>query len=264
MWNGTPEEYYRLYHVAATHLKKCFPHLKIGGYASCGFYAVAGGGNPWSTKPPEADMHWVDYFHGFMRYIKEHGSPIDFFSWHSYAPTANTARMDAWLHEQLVAYGYGELPTHLNEWDPYANEFGTAHHSAEVAAMMVALQHGYTDLACIYDMRTNNAPYCPLFDIKTDKPIHAYYSMVAFNQLYKLGNEVECDCDTKSLYAIAASNGKKHAILLSNLTKSTQPLRIDGVDLTDARFYVIDQERLLSWSPPICSVKPNEVFLIEW
>jgi hypothetical protein len=180
------------------------------------------------------------------------------------AENAMVERMDAWLHGELEKLGYGGLETHINEWNPYPQEFGTAHHSAEVAGMMIAMQRGYADVMCIYDMRANTAPYCPLFDIKTDKPIHAYYSMVAFNQLYKLGNEVECDCDTKSLYAIAASNGKKHAILLSNLTKSTQPLRIDGVDLTDARFYVIDQERLLSWSPAVRSVKPNEVFLIEW
>ena len=39
-WAGTKEEYYELYDVTARHLKKCFPHLKIGGYASCGFYAL--------------------------------------------------------------------------------------------------------------------------------------------------------------------------------------------------------------------------------
>ncbi len=264
MWNGTPEEYYRLYHVAATHLKKCFPQLKIGGYASCGFYAVAGGGNPWSKKPPEADMHWVDYFHGFMRYIKEHNTPIDFFSWHSYAPTANTVRMDAWLHEQMVAYGYGDLPTHLNEWDPYANELGTGHHAAEIAATMIALQHGHVSLCCIYDMRISDAPYCPLFNPITSKPIHGYYSLVAFNKLYQLGTQVEMVCDTENLYVLAATDGKRHAMMISNLTGEWQELRVEGADLTDARYYVIDNERLLSWAPNADYVAPNSVVLIEW
>jgi hypothetical protein len=40
MWNGTAEDYYRLYDVAAKHLKKCFPNIKIGGYAAIGFYAA--------------------------------------------------------------------------------------------------------------------------------------------------------------------------------------------------------------------------------
>ena len=264
MWNGTPEEYYRLYHVAATHLKKCFPHLKVGGYASCGFYAIANGGNPWSTKPPEADMYWVNYFHGFMKYIKEHGSPIDFFSWHSYAPTKNVVKMDAWLHEQLVAYGYGDLPTHLNEWDPYAGELGTGHHAAEIAAMMIAMQHGHVDLCCIYDMRISDAPYCPLFNPITCKPIHGYYAMVAFNTLYQLGSQAETVCDTDELYALAASDGRCHAMMVSNLTGAWQELHIEGADLTGARYHVIDNERLLSWAPNAKWIAPNSVVLIEW
>ncbi|MBQ7321624.1 MAG: hypothetical protein IJW99_05970 [Clostridia bacterium] len=264
MWNGTPEDYYRLYHVAASHLKSQFPHLKIGGYGSCGFYAIANGGNPWSTKPPEADMHWVNYFHGFMRYIKEHNSPIDFFSWHSYAPVKHTRIMDAWLHEQMVAYGYGDLPTHLNEWDPYANELGTGHHGAEIAATTIAMQHGHVDLCCIYDMRISDAPYCPLFNPITQKPIQGYYSLVAFNTLYRLGTQVKTDCDTEELYVLAASDGKRHAMMISNLTGTAQELTIEGADLSDARFYVIDNERLLSWAPNAKALNNNSVLLIEW
>jgi hypothetical protein len=40
MWHGTFEEYCRLYEVASKHLKAKFPHLKIGGYASCGVTAI--------------------------------------------------------------------------------------------------------------------------------------------------------------------------------------------------------------------------------
>ena len=41
MWRGTKEQYYAFYEVSSKHLKQCFPHLKIGGYASCGFYAIS-------------------------------------------------------------------------------------------------------------------------------------------------------------------------------------------------------------------------------
>jgi len=130
--------------------------------------------------------------------------------------------------------------------------------------MLLALQCGHTDLACIYDMRTNNAPYCPLFDICTHKPIHGYYSMVAFNHLYRLGEQVELTCDHNRLYAVAATNGKRHALMLSNLTGETQELNIEGVDLTDARWYVLDQERLLSWSPALNKIENNTVVLVEF
>ena len=172
--------------------------------------------------------------------------------------------MDEWLHAELEKLGYGGLETHLNEWDPYPKEFGTAHHSAEVAAMILALQHGYTDVACIYDMRTNTAPYCPLFDICSHKPIHAYYSLVAFNALYQLGTQVETVCSNNRLYAVAASDGAHHALMLSNLTGEKQELTIEGVDLSHAKYHVIDQERLLSWSAPISFIDNNQVLLIEW
>ena len=130
--------------------------------------------------------------------------------------------------------------------------------------MMLALQNGHTDICCIYDMRTNTAPYCPLFDIKTHKPIHAYYSMVAFNHLYRAGTQVAHECDNARLYAAAASDGKRSYLMLSNLTGEKQELNIEGVDLTDARWYILDQERLLSWSAPVKTMENNDVVLIEF
>ena len=40
MWLGTKEQYFELYGVASRYLKNRFPHLKIGGYASCGCFAI--------------------------------------------------------------------------------------------------------------------------------------------------------------------------------------------------------------------------------
>ena len=216
------------------------------------------------VPPHPLEYNTLNFFLGFMEYIKAHNSPIDFFSWHSYVDVTRMVVMDQWLHEKLKEFGYEGLETHLNEWDPFAQEFGTAHHSAEVAAMMLALQNGHVDLCCIYDMRTTNAPYCPLFDIRTHKPIHAYYSMVAFNTLYQLGTQVEAVSDNERVYAVAASDGTHHALMISNLSGTTQELNIEGVDLSKAKYHVIDQERLLSWSPAVSAIENNMVLLIEW
>ena len=261
MWNGTDEQFYEMYDTAAQHLKKCFPHLMIGGYASCGFYAVT----PVNGKEPsDHEKNLIHFFEGFFAYIKEHNTPIDFFSWHSYSDTKRMAKMDKWLHNRLEELGYGHLETHLNEWDNCINEFGTAHHSAETAATMIAMQHGYADILCIYDMRCSSAPYCPLFDIITKKPIHSYYSMVAFNTLYKLGTQVETLCDTEDLYVLAASDGESSAMMISNLTGTKQELNFEGIDLSKARYHVIDDKRLLSWAPGAKEILNNEVVLIEW
>lgn len=271
MWCGTDEEYYHLYDVTAKHLKACFPHLKIGGYASCGFYAIAPKvaidpqtNLPGTIPPSDHENNLMHFFYGFFEYIREHGSPIDFFSWHSYADVSRVAVMDKWLHGELERLGYGGLETHLNEWNPYPREFGTAHHSAEVAAMMIALQHGYTDACMIYDMRTNTAPYCALFNIITHKPIHSYYALVAFNELYQLGTQIKTECDNERLFVLAASDGKHHAMILSNLTGNDQPLQIEGVDLTDARVYVLGEAGVLAWAPHSNIIENNTVILIEW
>ena len=271
MWCGTDEEYYNLYAVTAKHLKSRFPHLKIGGYASCGFYAIAPvsvidpiSRLPGTIPPSKHEENLLRFFYGFFAYIKKHNAPIDFFSWHSYADVQRVAVMDAWLHNELKQLGYAGLETHLNEWDPYATEYGTAHHSAEVAAMMIALQHGHTDACMIYDMRTNTAPFCPLFDIKTHKPIHAYYAMAAFHRLYRLGNQIETVCDTNRLYVLAASDGKKNALLLSNLTGTRQKLAWSGVDPTEAHIYTLGTEGILAWTPHADSIENNTVMLIEW
>ena len=271
MWCGTDEEFYELYDVAAKHLKKCFPHLKIGGYASCGFYAIAPETKTDPTThtaatipPSDHEQNLMHFFYGFFDYVKKHDSPIDFFSWHSYADVSRVAVMDEWLHNELKKLGYGGLETHLNEWNPYFTEFGTAHHSAEVAAMMLALQHGHTDACMIYDMKTSNAPFCPLFDIRYRTPIHAYYSLLAFNRLYTLGDQIKTECDNHRLYAVGATDGTRSALMLSNITGSDQPLEIQGVSLDRANISVLGESGKLEKTYRYDTVLNNEVMLIEW
>ena len=51
---------------------------------------------------------------------------------------------------------------------------------------------------------------------------------------------------------------------IRNLTGEEMELNVEGADLTDAHFSVIDQERLLSWAPDARKLGVNEVMLIEW
>ena len=65
------------------------------------------------------------------------------------------------------------------------------------------------------------------------------------------------------MYVLAATDGKSCALLVANLTGAAQELRIEGVDLAAARYHVIDQERLLSWSAAADKIENNQVLLIE-
>ncbi|MBR4866521.1 MAG: hypothetical protein IKU11_07520, partial [Clostridia bacterium] len=92
-------------------------------------------------------------------------------------------------------------------------------------------------------------------EILKDEPI---------NRLYRLGNQVATECDNARLYVLGASDGRQNALLVANLTGTDQPLTLEGVDLTDARYYVLDQERLLSWAANADKIENNAVVLIEW
>ena len=257
LWSGTPEQFYRLYDVAAKHLKKRFPNIKIGGYSSWGFTAL--------TKPDHTEKHKyiLDFFINFLEYIKEHGSPIDFFSWHSYYKTEITVIWDEFVKNKLLEYGLGHVESHLTEWLPLVGQHGTAAQSAEIIATMIELQKGYANICCIYDMKLASGLYGTFFDPK-QKLSQAYYDMVAFNNLYKLGTEVETISDTEKLHVLSASNGRKHSLLISNLTGHTEKLSIEGVDLENARISVIDDKRLLSWAANANEIENDAVMLIEW
>ena len=88
--------------------------------------------------------------------------------------------------------------------------------------------------------------------------------MVAFNQLFKPENQVELTIDTEDIYALSASDGKKSALLISNLSDKTHELTIEGAYLSDARISVIDDKRLLSWAPNAKEIEKNAVMLVEW
>ena len=262
MWLGTAEDYYRLYDVTARRLKARFPDIRVGGYGAIGFYAVTDDPNAISLR----HQYQMDFFHGFIRYVKEHNSPIDFFSWHSYSSTAEMLRQADWLHKTLVDYGFSELETHLNEWNAVHWDRGTSHHSAEVAAAMLGMQNQpCVELLMLYDAKiVGGSEYMPLFDPRDYHPIHAYYALAAFNQLYRLGTQVSLTCDTERVYAVAATNGEKHALMISNISGRAQTLEIEGVDLSDAHWYILDQYRLLSWTPAVKTIENNAVVLVEF
>jgi hypothetical protein len=65
-WNGTPEQYYRLYEITAKAIKSYDPSLKVGGPAL-------------TTGTP------LLFLEGFLEYCRNHKVPLDFVSWHWYS-----------------------------------------------------------------------------------------------------------------------------------------------------------------------------------
>ena len=256
MWTGTPEQYFELYDVTAKHLKACFgDSIKVGGYGSCGFgilafepekYGYDIPRRPWDEARVTRYRFQEIYFYDFLAYIKEHKSPIDFFSWHSYSKVEVTRAMDDFVHKTLTKYGYGDLETQLNEWNnAYGNEnHGTSYASASVAAMMCAMQNAHVDMMCYYDSRLQASSFGGLFAPLTYKPVCTYYSFQAFGELYELGTQVEAIGDSPDVYVLAATDGDRKAVIIVNTAEEERTV---STNLTgDWTLSLIDREHLLT------------------
>ena len=229
MWLGTEQEYFDLYSVTAKHLKGCFGDaIKVGGFASCGFYAVTdpeileAEKNGTVADLPESKknlIYFKEYFERFLAFIKTDAAPIDFFSWHSYDPVCNTLLHQAYVEKTLANMGYGDIEIHLNEWNTHytVSGMGTAAAAASSAAMMCAMQDTKMTMMNFYDARIGLSNYGGLFDPRWRRPFCTYDAFLAFGKLYVLGAEVKIDGLADGLYATAATNGRENAILLSNI-----------------------------------------------
>ncbi len=228
MWRGTKEEYYRLYEVTANHLKSCFPHLKIGGYASCGFYEILNTEAAAQANVSTRTGYFIEFFEGFLDHItsEEHKAPLDFLSWHSYSGPEENIRYAAYAREMLDKYGFTETESILNEWNPGIHRRGTLADASHIGEMFIAMQNTATDLLCYYDGQLESS-YGGLWNPLTYKPFKAYHIFRAFNELYKLGTQypiVEADAYgtlAEGLRALAAGNGQTVAVLLCNTGAAT-------------------------------------------
>ncbi len=236
MWRGTMEDYFRLYEITARHLKACFPHLKIGGYASCGFYEILNTAAVAQANVSTRTGYFIEFFEKFLAYVssEDHKAPLDFFSWHSYAGPAENLRFAAYAREMLDKYGFTATESILNEWNPGIHRRGMLADAAAIATMMVAMQYSSVDLLMYYDA-TFESSYGGLFDPMTRTPFKAYYGLVAFNRLYQLGTQYalqgadEGGYLGEGIYGLAAksADGKQGLLLVNAGCLSGQAKDVD-------------------------------------
>ncbi len=226
MWRGTKEQYYQLYDVASKHLKKCFPRLKIGGYASCGFYAISQSFVKEANSSPRKE-YFIEFFNGFLDYIKKNDCPMDFFSWHSYSDIEKNREYCAYAKKRLVDAGYGDVEITCNEWNAIVKERGTYRHAAMTAGMMLMFQDAPLDSAMFYDARYGISIYGSLFNPLTKEPFPSYYAFTAFNQLYKLGVQTKVEFCEEGVYTVSAKNRENGCIVIANTTPNDIPLELD-------------------------------------
>ena len=290
MWHGTREEFYAMYEVTAKHLKKCFgDSIKVGGFATCGFRHILSDPGKFGIDHPKNNdacfssgrsanfLVWID---GFFEHIKKTNAPIDFFSWHSYLGTEDTVVAAQYCERVLEKHGYAHLETQMNEWnncvidrEPYSAAveegrrlFGTPEAAARAAAMMCAMQcDSKTDILCYYDARVGASVYGGMFHPITLEPTPLYYSFAAFGELYRLGSQVEAVYErTRGVYALAATDGKKRAVLFAN--EGDADITVETNLAPSMSAFAIDAEKNLELAlvnPKKFTLKAGTVLLIK-
>ena len=205
-WQGTPEEFADFFCTVLPLLQKKFPHLKIGGPSIA-----------WISS----DRDWCQYFFSEM---ERRGVRPDFISYHCYKN--NVEKCIDYVRDAnvlLERHGYGDVETHLNEWNFVRGWRGEDYvHSvksiiglkgaAYTASMMCALHPEKLDMLMYYDARPGG--WCGLFSQPLLEPLKGYYPFLAFGKLLDLGTAVESEC-RDFIYSLGATNGKDSAVLIS-------------------------------------------------
>ncbi|MCL2813345.1 MAG: hypothetical protein FWD23_01965 [Oscillospiraceae bacterium] len=255
MWQGTKEEFFRLYESAANHLKNRFPHLKIGGYASCGFYALSpksSGETFISENSDEGSVYFIEFFHDFMKYITDpvHLAPLDFFSWHEYTADPESIVFHAdYVRKQLDCYGLNKTESIFGEWNYSGNDMFAQMKrmpgAAFCAAVLCGLQFAPVDSAMYY----GGAPtllYNGLYENLSVETTKTYLVFETFGKLYQFKTEVFARCEKNGIYTCAAKNDTNDFGVMAvnyDVGETELTLKIEGSEgpeNTSAKVFLLD------------------------
>ncbi len=252
MWLGTPEEFYRLYTVASTHLKNCFgDSIKVGGPANCGFFDIFRDPERFieEIRPqniPENSMHCLNFSLGFLDYISKSGAPLDFYSWHAYAQPEEMSVLYRYANRVLEHYGFAGVEQQVNEWNPDGARHlrGSSQAAANAAAFMIMGQgEKDVEILCYYDGRISPSSFGGLFNPLTFEPFCAYYSFKAFGELYDMGTQVEVEYENvPKIHVLAATDGKRKGVIIVNRNEGCQI----ETNLTGMKMKLIDSDHMFS------------------
>lgn len=204
-WAGPRRQFFKLYVTAAKLLKERHPDLKIGG-------------------PSYANTR--KYGRKFLRYVKRHHAPLDFYSWHMYHRKPWRIIEDAGIIRGILdRRGFTETESHLNEWNYHRSWSDTTTYSdsiradikgaAFISAVMCEAQKGPVDMLMYYDIRPN-VVWNGAFATDTYAIQPQYWSLYYWSDLMEYGTVVPSGCDNKNIYTCAArsSDGKVRLLIV--------------------------------------------------
>ena len=236
-WGGTKRQFFDFYEIAAKHLKKCFPHLKIGGPSLACF---------------PCNYEWAEEF---LIEMRKRNVPIDFLSWHIYCTEPSQIEDRAVkIREMLDENGYGNTKSILNEWnyvkdweEKFVYSIQTMHGikgAAFTMASMIAGQHSSIDMMMYY--YTGPSTFNGAFDYYSLKPLKGYYPLKWYGDFYDMDNEIRCENEPKNIYTLCGidKSGKVMCIVTnySDDSPKTKDIKMDFGKNGKYEIYMLDEK----------------------
>ena len=234
-WGGTREQFFDLYEITAKHLKKCFPHLKIGG---------------------PAVAFRVDWAKDFLTEMNSRNVPIDFFSWHLYSNSPDVMMIQAKkFKDVLIECNYSSAESILNEWnynngwtdtfiDSLMGIHGMKGAAFTMACISKAQESDTIDMLMYYDTRPST--FNGAFDFYTLKPLKGYYPLYWYGMFYDMKKHIPSEnkiTDVSSLCGVD-ENGKVLCVLTyyHNDERPDKTIKLDFAKEGNYEIYLLDEE----------------------
>lgn len=241
-WTGTDEQFYELYCKASSYIKKQFPTLLIGGYASC------------AVDEPTRRV----FFEGFLDYLNKHDYAFDFFSYHNYGDSTDKIKNRIkYIVSTMEEKGFFGIPLICTEYcffyeggghwkrlgesdceyykQQLYQDMTSSKGAAYVFAAMVTFQNSPVQIATLY--RTDEAGlWNPIFNA-FGVPQKPYYALLAFRDVKRMKNQLEVTpSEENGIYAIAAGDSSELVISISHYTAIDTVYDIEVFGLDDAQY----------------------------
>jgi hypothetical protein len=226
-WDGTHEEFFRLFDETARALKQEFPDLQVGGpgFAPSGALSQKG----------------VAFTRGLLTYAQQHHTPLDFFSWHMYSnDPQDYVRAAQFYRKELDAHGFQSVSMHVTEWNteargrdqtvtPEEARLG-GRGAAILTASWIAMQQYGVSESMLYrgpDPDINAATFYGIF-YADGTPKRGALAFSLWNELVKHSQAIQVTLsDPSGLWILAGQNAQGEvAVLIANPTDQPVTLTI--------------------------------------
>jgi hypothetical protein len=143
-WDAQLWSFFPLFDETARALKTAFPDLKVGG--------------PGFTQAAVLTPQGRNLTSTFLRYLKRHSTPLDFFSWHMYANNPSVFVHAAQFYRaELNRHGFSSTESHLTEYNTDERQPVSVmdmrmggHGAAVITAAWIGLQQEDVAVAAFY------------------------------------------------------------------------------------------------------------------